>query len=229
MAIHSLKGHIDQEHEGHYKYGAITQLQQITFILLYGSRPSANGTDHYAAAVSKMTSDLGSLVFYLGNHEFYTGDCHTCLSGDQFNVQEVNGIRVYLNAIQIPTKIIPCVILDVKLGNFTATKQRDETVLLNWNTFSETDNSYFLIEHSIDGKNFTAIAKHNSNGNTSSGHSYSYTHANPATGTNYYRLRMVDVNGRAEYSSIRRVVFGKNNFETYDIPKSCKEQSHVDD
>ena len=189
------------------------------------SRPTAAGIDHYAAGVSKMTSDLGSLVFYHGNHEFFTRDCHTCVSTDVFNEQEINGIRLYLNAVQIPTKIIPCVILDVKLGTFTATKQRDETVLLNWNTFSENDNNYFIIEHSIDGKNFTGIAKRLSNGNTSSGYNYDYIHTTPVNGTNFYRLKMVDVNGRAEYSSIRRVIFGKDNYSITIFPNPAKNKA----
>ncbi|HEX6170860.1 MAG TPA: T9SS type A sorting domain-containing protein [Chitinophagaceae bacterium] len=177
---------------------------------------------YYVATVSKMTADLGSLVFYLGNHEYYTNDCHTCTAGTLVNEAEINGIRLYLNAVQIPTKIIPCTILDVKLGNFTAIKQRDETVLLNWNTFSENDHSYFLIEHSVDGKNFTGIGKRLSDGNTASGHSYNYLHATPVSGSNFYRLRMVDVNGKAEYSSIRRVIFGKDNYSITIFPNPAK-------
>ena len=180
---------------------------------------------YYVATVSKMTPDLGSLVFYLGNHEYYTYDCHTCTSANSINEAEINGIRLYLNAVQMPTKIIPCVILDVKLGNFTATKQRDETVLLNWNTFSENDNSYFIIEHSVDGKNFTGIAKRLSNGNTSSGYNYDYIHTTPVNGTNFYRLKMVDVNGRAEYSSIRRVIFGKDNYSITIFPNPAKNKA----
>lgn len=185
---------------------------------------SAADDYYYVATVSKMTSDLGSLVFYLGNHEYYTYDCHTC-AGAGVNEAEINGIRLYLNAVQIPTKIIPCVVLDVNLGNFTATKQRDETVLLNWITFSENDNSYFIIEHSVDGINFTAIEKKLSKGNTASGHPYSYIHANPVSGTNYYRLRMVDVNGRAEYSSIRKVVLGKNNYSITIFPNPARNKA----
>ena len=188
------------------------------------TRNSPGGIDYFSATVSKMRSGLGGLVFYLGNHEFYTSDCHTC-AGAPINEAEINGIRLYLNAVQIPTEIIPCVVLDVKLGNFTTTKQRDETVLLNWITFSENDNSYFVIEHSIDGKNFASIGKKMSNGNTSSGHDYSHIHTSPANGTNYYRLRMVDVHGKAEYSSIRRVVFGKNNYTLSIFPNPAKNKA----
>lgn len=180
---------------------------------------------YYVATASKLRSGLGGMSFLLGNHEYYTFECKTCASGSAQSVQEINGIRMYLNAIMVPTEIIPCVILDVKLGDFTAIKQRNETVLLKWNTHSENDNSYFLIEHSVDGKIFTGIGKRLSNGNTSSGHSYNYTHANPVSGTNFYRLKMVDLNGKAEYSSVRRVVFGKDNYSITIFPNPAKNKA----
>ena len=186
-----------------------------------------NATDnlHYLATVSKMRSGLGGLAFFLGNHEYYTYDCHTCVSGAVQNEQEINGIRMYLNAIMMPTEIIPCVILDVKLGDFTATKQGDKSVLLKWNTFSETDNSYFLIEHSVDGKNFKGIGKRLSKGNTGDGHQYDYNHGEPVSGTNFYRLKMVGANGKAEHSSVRRVVFGKDRYTMSLFPNPAKNKA----
>jgi len=180
---------------------------------------------YYVATASKLTADLGSMVFYLGNHEYYTFDCHTCVAGNAINEAEINGIRLYLNAVQIPTKIIPCVVLDVTLRNFTATKQYDETSLLKWNTLSETDNSFFVIEHSVDAKNFVPVAKMLSNGNTTQGHDYSFIHTNPVNGMNYYRLKIVDVAGRAEYSSIRIVVFGKKDLKLTIFPNPAKNKT----
>jgi hypothetical protein len=188
-----------------------------------------NGTDnlYYVAAVSKLTTGLGSLVFYLGNHEYKNNDCHTCLSSDLINEQEINGMRLYLNAIQIPTEIIPCVVLDVTLRDFTATKQNDQTVLLKWNTLSETGNSFFVIEHSLDARNYIPVGKKFSNGNTTQGYHYNFTHANPVNGVNYYRLKIVDVNGKAEYSSSRIVVFGKNVQKLTIFPNPAKNKTTV--
>ena len=64
-----------------------------------------------------------------------------------------------------------------------------------------------------------------SKGNTSSGHNYGYTHTSPVIGTNYYRLQMVDVNGKAEHSSIRRVAFGKNNYAVTIFPNPAKNKA----
>ena len=189
------------------------------------TRNTPTGTDYYSATVSKMTSGVGGLVFYLGNHEFYTNDCHTCVSGNAINEAEINGIRLYLNAVQIPSKIIPCVVLDVKLENLTAIKQSNQTTLLKWRTLSETQNSYFVIEHSIDPRNFTSVGKILSNGNTSQGHDYAFTHADPIEGINYYRLKMVDINGKSEYSSVRIVAFGKNNNRLTIFPNPAGEKT----
>lgn len=183
-------------------------------------RRYASDNLYYAATVSKLTSDLGSLVFYLGNHEYYTDDCHTCTSANTISEAEINGIRLYLNAIQIPSKIIPCTILELKLSDFTATKQSNETALLKWKTFFEINHDYFILEHSADGKNFTSLVKLFLNGNN--GSSYSYVHTNPVSGINYYRLRVVDKNSRAAYSSIRKIIFGKNDLILTTFPNPAK-------
>lgn len=186
-----------------------------------------NGGDnlYYVATVSKLTSGLGSLVFYLGNHEYKTNDCHTCLASDLINEQEINGMRLYLNAVQIPTAIIPCVVLDIKIDDFTATKQNEETVLLKWNTLSETNNDFFSIEHSVDGRNFSSIGKQFSKGNTSEGFDYSFIHRDPRNGINYYRLKMVDKNGRTNYSSIRRVVINSDKHLLTIFPNPAKNKT----
>jgi hypothetical protein len=180
---------------------------------------------HYVATVSKVRAGLGGLVFYLGNHEYKNADCHTCLPGDLMNEQEINGMRLYLNAIQIPTAIIPCVVLDVTLKDFTASKQNDQTVSLKWNTLSETENSFFVVEHSVDARNFVPVGKRFSKGNTTQGYHYTFTHTGPIHGINYYRLKIVDVNGRAQYSSVRVVVFGKSVQQLIVFPNPAKNKT----
>jgi hypothetical protein len=179
----------------------------------------------YVASVSKLTTGLGSLVFYLGNHEYKNNDCHTCLTNDLINEQEINGMRLYLNATQIPTAIIPCAILDVKLVDFTATKQTGETVLLKWNSSSEINNDHFSVEHSVDGRFFSVVGKQTSKGNTSDGYDYNFTHLNPRNGINYYRLKIVDKNGRVEYSLVRRVVFDKIKHSLTIFPNPARKKT----
>ena len=225
MAYGQFQGTVRPRTRGALQVWRYSSATTNNFYPIVSCRRNVSDNMHYMAAASKMRSGLGGMAFYLGNHEYYTFECKTCTAGATQNEQEINGIRMYLNAIMMPTEIIPCVILDVKLGDFTATKQRDETVLLKWNTFSETDNSYFLIEHSADGKNFMGIGKRLSNGNTSAGHSYDFIHTAPVSGMNFYRLKMVDLNGKAEYSTIRRVIFGKDNYTLSIFPNPAKNKA----
>jgi hypothetical protein len=92
--------------------------------------------------------------------------------------------------------------------------------LIEWNTLSEVNNDYFVVEHSSDGRNFTSVSKIFSNGDN--GSNYSYIHMNRVQGINYYRLRSVDKNKRAEYSSVRKVAFGKNDLVLTTFPNPAK-------
>lgn len=108
------------------------------------------------------------------------------------------------------TGIIVTAPLPVSLTAFTAVKQ-GSTSLLNWNTATEVNNAGFDIERSADGRSFSKIGivySKAEGGNSNEKLSYSYTDATPLNGTNYYRLRQVDHDGKSEYSKIEQVIFG---------------------
>lgn len=90
----------------------------------------------------------------------------------------------------------------VTLLSFTGTLQNDKTVLLNWQTTAEYNNDYFDVERSNDGIHFISIGRVKGHGTSSLPHSYSMVDAHPLNGTNYYRLRQVDVDGHFIYSNI---------------------------
>jgi hypothetical protein len=225
MAYGQFEGSLQPWIRGANKVWRYSSSNTNSFYSIASCKRNSGDNLHYVATASKLRSGLGGMAFYLGNHEYYTFECRTCNTGDQQNAYEVNGIRLYLNAIMVPTELLPCVILDVKLVEFTATKQNNETVLVKWNTVSEINNDFFIIEHSTDGKNFGPVGKQFSSGNTNQGYNYSFIHNDPATGINYYRLRSVDKNGSAEYSSVRKVVFGKNNFDITLFPNPATKKT----
>lgn len=96
--------------------------------------------------------------------------------------------------------------LPVKLTSFTAARDA-KGVSLSWKTSAEENSSYFDIERSVDGKNFSSIGTVTAAGNTSTDQSYSFSDAAPADGENYYRLKIVDIDAKSEYSPIRSVGF----------------------
>ncbi len=75
-------------------------------------------------------------------------------------------------------------------------------VALDWTTASEKNNDYFSVQHSKDGRNFESAGMVQGKGTTSSASAYSFKHANPAAGKNYYRLKQVDLDGTTAYSKV---------------------------
>lgn len=75
-------------------------------------------------------------------------------------------------------------------------------VVLQWSTLSETDMSYFELQRSTAGTNFTTITRINATGNLA-GHQYNYDDVNyPATDKLYYRLKMVDKDNTAHFTDV---------------------------
>lgn len=79
---------------------------------------------------------------------------------------------------------------------------QNRKVQLKWATASETDNSYFELEHSSDGKKFNSLAHVPGSGNSQTRQYYEYDDRQPLPGINYYRLKQVNDAGRPVYSYI---------------------------
>jgi hypothetical protein len=73
---------------------------------------------------------------------------------------------------------------------------------LTWATATEKNSESFVIEKSVNGKNFEAIGKVKAAGSSNQQLQYNFTDVNATAQTNYYRLRQVDTDGTIAYSSI---------------------------
>jgi Secretion system C-terminal sorting domain len=75
-------------------------------------------------------------------------------------------------------------------------------VLLKWKTQTEINTSYFEIERSIDGINFSSLANKTAAGNSVTEVSYNHIDANMNVSVYYYRLKQVDIDNKFVYSNI---------------------------
>jgi len=75
----------------------------------------------------------------------------------------------------------------------------DGDVQLKWATSSESNNSHFELEKSLDGNRFDVITKIDGAGNSSTVQTYSFMDKDAFEGINYYRLKQVDIDGTFEY------------------------------
>jgi trimeric autotransporter adhesin len=97
--------------------------------------------------------------------------------------------------------------LPIRLLSFAA-KQVDKVVNLNWRTSTETNFSHFEIQKSEANKEFGTIGKVTGNNQSN----YNFTDTNPTEGNNYYRLKMVDLDGSSAFSKTISVNYEKNGY-----------------
>lgn len=90
--------------------------------------------------------------------------------------------------------------LPIELINFDANCVNGN-VILNWCTASEKNNSYFTIEQSVDGINYTSIGNVFGNGTTNEKNCYQYS-AQSLADLNYFKLTQTDVSGIKTVSKI---------------------------
>ena len=99
--------------------------------------------------------------------------------------------------------------LPIKLTVFNAKRETSMQVLLTWETETEQNNRGFEIERRLDFETeFTPRGFVNSralNGNSSDVLHYAYPDENDYSNITYYRLRQLDIDGRASYSAIKAV------------------------
>ena len=93
--------------------------------------------------------------------------------------------------------------LPVILTDFAVRSSGDGAAMLTWETKMEQNSSRFEIERSADGTGWTTIGTVQAQGNASMPTGYTYTDSRVLTGTNYYRLKMIDLDGSAIYSEVR--------------------------
>jgi hypothetical protein len=93
--------------------------------------------------------------------------------------------------------------LPLTLVSFTAGKCNSNICIL-WTTDNEQNCAYYTVQKSKNGSNFVDLinvpAKNNAVQNN-----YSATDTKPLTGTSFYRLKMVDINGVVTYSAIQKI------------------------
>jgi hypothetical protein len=143
----------------------------------------------------------GSAPFTYQNNGNGTGDVAFKNNGNGsytiFYLATNNGIAAVTSAITLP----------VSLTGFTASL-KNQVAVLNWSTLSESNNSGFAIEKSIDGTNFSSIgfvASKALNGNSNNAINYIFEDKAVAAGKTYYRLKQMDKDGKTSYSPTESV------------------------
>lgn len=100
--------------------------------------------------------------------------------------------------------------LPISLSSFSVKKEKGQAIL-KWTTASESNNSYFAVERSVDGVNFSVIGTKYGAGTSSVTQTYTFTDFNPVKGINYYRLLQYDQDHHSAMYGIQAVNFSSND------------------
>jgi hypothetical protein len=111
-------------------------------------------------------------------------------------------------------EVTMCSVLPLDLLGFSVECKTD-FVELNWQTASELNNDYFVVEKSVDATSFTSIGSVSGSGNSNSVNTYSFQDFENNNGLVYYRFKQVDFNGDYSYSNI--VAANNCNEDDFDI------------
>ncbi|MEI6948302.1 T9SS type A sorting domain-containing protein [Paraflavisolibacter sp. H34] len=93
-------------------------------------------------------------------------------------------------------------VLPVTLVRFSAIKE-GTSAFLNWETANEEQFSHYVVERSQDGVSYAPMATVAAQGGTAN--TYAYTDKGLPAGSLYYRLRMVEADGRSSFSKVIRL------------------------
>lgn len=105
--------------------------------------------------------------------------------------------RLYIQARYSST--LPLNLTSFKVQNNTTGKN-----LLSWTSSDEVNTSHFSIERSTDGITYTEVGSVAATGSGAGQYNFSDITPNPSANY-YYRLKMIDLDGKSRYSSIARI------------------------
>ncbi|MBR6265643.1 MAG: hypothetical protein IKR66_03530 [Bacteroidales bacterium] len=165
----------------------------------YGDFDAERG---WGASNPKDEVDINDPV-YLNNNMWRIPGC----TADDIN--NVNLIKAYASYDDCIAEKNMASFLPIELVSFNFQKANNSFV---WRTASETNNDYFVVEYSKNGKDWVECSGHVPAVSTK-GYSYS---VNPNMSINnslfsYFRLKQVDNNGEYSYSNVITVSFSVDN------------------
>lgn len=108
-------------------------------------------------------------------------------------------------------------VFPVELEHFEAISIQTQ-VQLSWSTLQEVNVDRFVVERSLPGKTFIPVGEVKAVENSASSQNYTFDDLAPQTGTIQYRLKVVDLDGKWEYSSVEEVEITEPDWRVYPQP-----------
>ena len=112
---------------------------------------------------------------------------------------------------------LPIMLLDI------AVDMDGDAARLDWNTSSEINNNYFVVERSKDHVNWEKLGIVKGAGNSNTVKHYVYYDYKPHQGPSYYRLQQIDFDGSTTISKVVSLANNNSSFEVKIYPNPAKD------
>jgi hypothetical protein len=106
-------------------------------------------------------------------------------------------------------------------GTGISAEQSGETIMVSWKLENENSIAHYVLERSNDGVHFNALKLVNAAGKPEPVH-YSEADETPFPGNNFYRIKIVDINGKALFTSVVVVPWQENKKDMVVYPNPIK-------
>jgi hypothetical protein len=121
-------------------------------------------------------------------------------------IYKLNNAVTALNRLRLDNILLQATALPVELTYFQTQATDNQKVNIKWETATEINSSYFVLERSRDAVNYKSIANIEAAGSSTSKKTYTFTDESALFGTNYYRLSQVDKDGTQQVFRPQAVV-----------------------
>jgi hypothetical protein len=113
--------------------------------------------------------------------------------------------------------------LPVKLSDFNAKLKGSGAATISWTSEYELESEKYVVQRSVDGRNFVNIGELPSAGSAVERRRYSLDDANLGDNAVFYRLLMVDIDGKTSLSKViyvnnKKGSFGKGTLKIFPNP-----------
>lgn len=131
--------------------------------------------------------------------------------------------RVYDQTFRIFEAILP-----IELSHLSVKSNSECGAIISWETSSEINSSHFVIEYSADGRDFDPVSVVETFGTA---HTYEVQLEELLFSNNYFRLKMVDLDGSYEYSDIHTLTSdcsgSTEDFQIFPNPVGASRTIHI--
>ena len=168
---------------------SLTRMETGTFMAVNTDGVTRNGVDTSAK----------SNMFTITNTHVSSFTLKLGISNDH-STKTLRLFSIYMKGFNYPDMAV----MPVTLQYFTANLNNSGAVNVDWTTATQSNVSHFVVQRSLDGRNFSDAGVVFPEGNSSSAVNYNFTDKTGSVKSNaiFYRLCSIDLDGRSQYSGI---------------------------